>query len=96
MEIFLLEEKETSQTIYGSMTPTRTVQTFLDAKKQSLPVSDEVWKSLKGFRNWNEPELIGLRNASSYFPDIYFEEGMDAEIERLLSNFKKRIVPHKF
>lgn len=93
---FLLEGNETSQSIYGRMTPTRAVQTFLDSKKQSLPIADEVWNSLKGFRNWNEPELIGLRNASSYFPEIYFEKGMDEEIERLLAIFKKRNVPHKF
>jgi hypothetical protein len=78
------------------MTPTRTVQSFLDAKKQSRPITDEIWTSLKGFRKWNEPELIGLRNASSFFPDIYFEDGMDEEIHRLLDVFKKRIVPHKF
>ncbi|GEM_PF-1500700 len=92
----MLEEEERSQNLYGSMTPTRTVQSFLDAKKQSLPISDEVWTSLKTYRKWNEPELIGLRNASSYAPDIYFEKDMDKEIHRLIENFKKRIVPHKF
>ena len=92
----MLEENESSQSIYGRMTPTRTVQSFLDFKKQSLPITDEIWTSLKGFRKWNEPELIGLRNASSYFPDIYFEEGMEQEIERLLTLYKSRNVPHKF
>jgi hypothetical protein len=78
------------------MTPTRTVQSFLEAKKQSMPIPDEVWESLKGFRKWSEPELIGLRNASFYTPEIFFEDGMDAEIERLLARFRSRIVPHKF
>ncbi|TGN17216.1 hypothetical protein EHS15_18710 [Leptospira idonii] len=78
------------------MTPTRTVQSFLDAKKQGLEVSEETWNSLKNYRKWNEPELKGLRNASAYYPEIYFESGMDDEIARLLENFKKRIVAHKF
>ncbi|MDF3818540.1 hypothetical protein P3G55_01435 [Leptospira sp. 96542] len=78
------------------MTPTKTVQTFIDAKKGNTEPDKAVWESLKQYRKWNEPELIGLRNASAYFPDIYFEEGMDKTIADLLAKFKERIVPHKF
>lgn len=92
----MLEEIKSSQNLYVSMTPTRTVQSFLDAKKKGSPIPEEVWKSLHGYRKWDEPDLIGLRNASAYAPEILFEEGMDAEIERLLAEFKKKIVPHKF
>ncbi|MBL0955116.1 MAG: hypothetical protein IBJ01_10150 [Leptospira sp.] len=78
------------------MTPTRTIQAFIDAKKENTTPSAEVWNSLKGYRQWNEPELIGLRNASGYYPDIYFETGMDETISKLLAKFKEKVVPHKF
>lgn len=84
------------QRIYTRMTPTRTIQSFIDAKKENHSPSEEVWNSLKSYRKWNEPELIGLRNASGYYPDIYFEEGMDETISKLLAKFKERVVPHKF
>ncbi len=78
------------------MTPTRTVQAFIDAKKENKAPSSEVIQSLKSYRKWNEPELIGLRNASAYYPDIYIEPGMDETIRKLLETIKERIVPHKF
>jgi hypothetical protein len=81
---------------YVSMTPTRTVQAFIDAKKENKTPSNEILNSLRGYRSWNEPDLIGLRNASAYFPDIYFEPGMDETISLCLQKFKNRIVPHKF
>ncbi|EOQ89222.1 hypothetical protein LEP1GSC202_0828 [Leptospira yanagawae serovar Saopaulo str. Sao Paulo = ATCC 700523] len=82
--------------LYDSMTPTRTIQAFVDAKKENSTPSEEVWNALKGYRQWNEPELIGLRNASGFYPEIYFEPGMDETISRLLAKFKEKVVPHKF
>ncbi|ABZ95541.1 Hypothetical protein LBF_3072 [Leptospira biflexa serovar Patoc strain 'Patoc 1 (Ames)'] len=78
------------------MTPTRTIQAFIDAKKENTAPSQEVWNSLKTYRQWSEPELIGLRNASGYYPDIYFEPGMDETISKLLAKINERVVPHKF
>lgn len=82
--------------VTNRMTPTRTVQSFLDAKRENQEPGPEVWNSLKRYRTWNEPELIGLRNASAYCPEIYFEEGMDQTIEALLQKIRARIVPHTF
>jgi len=78
------------------ITPTRAVQSFIDAKKSGLEPSPEVLEVIKTYRKWRELELIGLRNASAYYPDIYFEENMDETIESLLKAFKAREVPHKF
>ncbi|WP_411824504.1 hypothetical protein [Leptospira sp. 'Mane'] len=78
------------------MTPTRAVQSFINSKKEGIEVPASTLESIRGFRKWKEPELIGLRNASSYFPDIYIEQGMEEEITRLLEIVKNRNVAHKF
>lgn len=78
------------------ITPTRAVQSFIDAKKEGREPDPEVLEVIRTYRTWRPPELIGLRNASAYYPDIYFEDGMDEVIESLLNEFKAREVPHKF
>lgn len=79
-----------------TITPIRAVQSFIDAKKNGENPPQEALSVIKNYRKWKDLELIGLRNASAYYPDIYFEEGMDETIENLLQVFKSREVPHKF
>lgn len=78
------------------LTPTRAVQAFIDSKKENREISEEIWANLKTYRKWNEVELLGLRNASAFYPDIFFEEGMEDTISKLVEVFHSRIVPHKF
>jgi hypothetical protein len=78
------------------LTPTRAVQNFIDCKKSGSNPSEEVFSVLKTFRKWKETELIGLLNASNYYPEIFIEENMESTINHLLQNIKKRFVPHKF
>ncbi|BDA80393.1 hypothetical protein LPTSP3_g33230 [Leptospira kobayashii] len=78
------------------MTPTHAVQSFINAKKEGIEIPSSTLETIRNFRKWREPELIGLRNASSYYPDIYIEKGMEEEITRLLTVVKNRNVAHKF
>lgn len=78
------------------LTPTRAVQSFIDCKKDHLDVPETVLETIRSFRKWNEIELLGLKNASAYFPDIYFQEGMEQEITTLIQKFHGRQVPHQF
>ncbi len=78
------------------LTPTRAVQSFIDCKKDHLEVPEQVLTALKTFRKWNEVELLGLKNASAYFPEIYIQEGMEEEITNLIQKFHNRQVPHQF
>jgi hypothetical protein len=79
-----------------AITATRAVQSFIDAKKAGIDPSQESLDAIRRYRTWNENELIGLRNASFYYPDIFFEDNMDASIATILQGFKSREVPHKF
>ncbi|RHX87587.1 hypothetical protein [Leptospira stimsonii] len=74
------------------MTPTRAVETFIRAKKNQEPISDEVVMVLDSFENWNEIELTGLLNASFYQPEVLNEFRSETAIQSLLEKFKKRIV----
>lgn len=74
------------------MTPTRAVETFILCKKNKEPVSEEVILVLDSFQSWNEIELTGLLNASSYFPEILNETRSEQTIRSLLEQFKQRIV----
>lgn len=47
---------------------------------------------LDSFQSWNEIELTGLLNASSYFPEILNETRSEQTIRSLLEQFKQRIV----
>lgn len=78
------------------LTPTRAVQLYIDNKKSETTVSPEVYSVIKTYRKWRENELIGLLNASGYYPEIFYEEGMEQTINKLLANFKSKHVPHKF
>jgi hypothetical protein len=79
-----------------TMTATRAVQLFIDSKKSGTAPSQECLDTIQKYRTWNDNELIGLRNASFYYPDIYFEEDMDSHIAAILQKYKDREVPHKF
>lgn len=79
-----------------SMTPIRAVQSFIDAKKAGQEPGQDSLAVIRTYKSWKEPELIGLKNASAYYPDIYFESDMDATIAGLLQKFKAKEVAHKF
>ncbi|MCB1143531.1 MAG: hypothetical protein H7A24_11415 [Leptospiraceae bacterium] len=78
------------------MTPESAVQKFIDSKKNQTEVSEEVFETLRDFEKWEENSLIGLLNASAYYPDIYIVEDMEKKILARLEHFKKRIVPVNF
>lgn len=78
------------------LTPTRAVQSFIDCKKDHIEVPEQVLITLRTFNKWNEVELLGLKNASAYFPDIYIQDGMEEEITALIQKFHARQVPHQF
>lgn len=78
------------------LTPTKAVQNFIDCKKSGSNPSEEVFSVLKTFRQWKETELIGLLNASNYYPEIFIENNMESTINNLLQKIKERFVPHKF
>ncbi|MCX7997467.1 MAG: hypothetical protein N3A69_00760 [Leptospiraceae bacterium] len=75
------------------MTPEKAVQTFIDCKKNNTPIPNEVFDTLKTYKTWKENSLIGLLNASGYYPDILIEEDMEENIKKLLEEYKKRIIP---
>lgn len=64
----------------------------MKCKRENEEVPKEVIDSLKNYKKWREPSLIGLLNASAYFPEILIEEGMEENIHKLLEKFKKSIV----
>jgi hypothetical protein len=68
----------------------------LIVRNQGLTPSDEVFAVIKTYQKWKETELIGLLNASNYYPEIFIEENMEPTINNLLQKIKKRFVPHKF
>lgn len=74
------------------LTPIKAVDTFVKCKKEGLSVPVAVWDTIRTYSKWNQVELTGLLNASSYFPDILFESGMEKKIEERLSEFKSKIV----
>lgn len=78
------------------MTPTSAVQSFVDAKKKGIDPPTQALSSIQNYRKWKPYELIGLQNASAYYPDIYFEENMDETIDKILQSFKDREVKHRF
>jgi hypothetical protein len=49
--------------------------------------------TIKTYKTWKENSLIGLLNASGYYPDILIEENMEENIKQLLEEYKKRIIP---
>ena len=79
-----------------TITPTRAVQSFINAKKSGNEPSEESLSVIRNYRKWKEPELIGLLNTSGFYPEIFFEEGMEESITGLLQKFKDRQVPHKW
>ncbi|TGK02974.1 hypothetical protein EHQ53_05775 [Leptospira langatensis] len=74
------------------LTPIKAVDTFVKCKKEGERIPILVWDSLRTYPKWNEVELTGLLNASSYFPDILFERDMEQKIIARLEEFKSRIV----
>ncbi|MCG9873697.1 MAG: hypothetical protein MH321_02795 [Leptospiraceae bacterium] len=78
------------------LTPTRAVQLFIESRKTGASISPEITSVIKTYRKWRENELIGLLNASGYYPEIFHEDGMEDTIHRLLASFKAKHVPHKF
>jgi hypothetical protein len=79
-----------------ALTPTRAVQLYIDGKKSGTALAPEVTSVIKTYRKWRENELIGLLNASGYYPEIFYEDGMEDTIHKLLAVFKSKHVPHKF
>ncbi|WCL51286.1 hypothetical protein [Leptospira sp. GIMC2001] len=77
-------------------TPTKAVQSFINAKKSGNEPSEDSLSVIRNYRKWKEPELIGLLNASGYYPEILVEDGMEQSIASLLQKFKDRQVPHKW
>ncbi len=75
------------------ITPETAMETFMKCKRENAEVPAEVLESLRNYKKWDENSLKGLLNASAYFPDILIEEGMEAKINQILADFKKRIVP---
>lgn len=75
------------------MTPETAVQTFINCKKENKPIPQEVLDTIRTYKTWKENSLIGLLNASGYYPDILIEENMEENIKTLLAEYKKRIVP---
>ncbi|MCC5815371.1 MAG: hypothetical protein JJT78_11490 [Leptospira sp.] len=78
------------------MTPIRAVQSFIDAKKEGIDPPPESIEVIKNYKKWKPSELIGLQNASAYYPEIYFEENMDKNIDSIIASYKAREVKHKF
>ncbi|MCB1189189.1 MAG: hypothetical protein H7A23_04065 [Leptospiraceae bacterium] len=68
------------------------IDNFIKCKKEGKEVSKEVIESIKNYKKWREPSLIGLLNASAYYPEILLEKDMEAEITKLLEKFQKSIV----
>lgn len=77
------------------MTAESAIDTFIKCKKEGKEIPQAVFESLRNYRKWKESSLQGLINASAYFPEIFIEAGMEENTEKLLEDFKKRIVPHK-
>ena len=77
------------------MTPETAIQTFMNCQKEGKQIPETVMESLHNYRNWGENQLIGLLNASAYFPDLLFEAGMEDTIQTLLKKFQDRIVPSR-
>lgn len=78
------------------MTPTRAVQTFIDAKKAGREIPADCLVALRSYKQWKEHELLAVLNASGYYPDILIEPDMEANIHKRLEWFKSRLVDHKF
>jgi hypothetical protein len=79
-----------------TITPIRAVQSFIDAKKEGIDPSPDCLSVIRNYKKWKPSELIGLQNASAYYPDIYFEEDMDKNIDSIIASYKAREVKHKF
>lgn len=75
------------------MTAEAAMDAFINCKKTNTEVPKEVMEAIRNYPKWQENSLIGLLNASAYFPDILFEDGMEEKINKLLDDYKKKIVP---
>jgi predicted transcriptional regulator len=76
------------------LSPETAIDTFIKSKKENKDVPEKVLESLRNYKKWEQNSLIGLLNASAYFPEILIEEKMEEQIYKLLAEFKKSIV-HK-
>lgn len=75
------------------LTAEAAIDAFVKCKKANTEVPKEVLESIRKYRKWQENALIGLLNASAYYPEILLEENMEAEIMKLLDEYQKRIIP---
>lgn len=76
-----------------NMTPETAITTFINCKKQNQEIPTEVIECIRGYKKWKENSLIALLNASGYYPDILLETDMEENINKLLEEYKKRIIP---